>query len=546
MAEIWVARQSGPMGFEKVVVIKRLINSLEADADNVALFQAEARLAAQLSHPNIVQTIELGEHENSYFIVMEYLEGENLATVRRRCQELEQTLPDALAARLVAYAAEGLSYAHTRVGLDGRPLNIVHRDVSPQNLFVTYDGSLKVVDFGIAKVATNPTLSGKLRGKLGYMAPEQARSEPTDARADVFGLGVVLFELLAGVRFLGKRNELEILGFLSGAEPIPRVSQHRRDVPAMLDGIVAHALARDPSERFQSARELQAALEEWLRLDARAASSAQVADFMKVLFANRIRKRRAFIEAAMNSDLTPNTAKHLRVLAEGIRPFTQVSKTSFGDLAHWRPVPWMFLSALLVVATVAGWFGRSWLVGQERERPREGVAATSVERVVLLVSSEPSGAQVFVDGTARGSTPLQIDGLRPGEHLLEGLMPGFQPVRRTVQTAPGRTLELQLTMLREETPPASAELSRVIPNAEPERRRSERPRGEAMGRLTLKTEPRTRVYLGKRKLGDTPLLAVPLPAGRQVLRLVNPATNARSSIEVDITPGETLVKQLRL
>ncbi|MBL8914610.1 MAG: serine/threonine protein kinase, partial [Archangium sp.] len=175
MAEIWLARQTGLKGFAKLMVIKRMINALQDDPDSVEMFLTEARLAAQLTHPHVVQISELGDQGGSLYIVMEYLDGEDLAVVRRTGQKHGLPLLDHYAAKLVAMAAEGLHYAHTLVGLDGKPLRIVHRDVSPQNLIVTFDGSVKVVDFGIAKPASQMTNSGKLKGKLAYMSPEQAR-----------------------------------------------------------------------------------------------------------------------------------------------------------------------------------------------------------------------------------------------------------------------------------------------------------------------------------------------------------------------------------
>lgn len=303
MAEIWLARQPALRGFEKLVVIKRMMGALEEDPDHVEMFLAEARLAAGLTHPHIVQIYELGESEGSFFIVMEFVDGETLSTVAREARKRGYGLSDALACRLIAWAAEGLHHAHTRVDEHGALQCIVHRDVSPQNLLVTMDGSIKVVDFGIAKVASQATSSGKLKGKLAYMAPEQARSEPVDARSDVFALGVCLFELLSRSRLFPAMEELELLKQLVVIEQFPRVSERRPDISPELDAIVSKAMAAKPAHRFQSAREFQLALEDWLVSGSSRTSAADVSEFMKSLFAERIAARKQLIDQARKGEL---------------------------------------------------------------------------------------------------------------------------------------------------------------------------------------------------------------------------------------------------
>src|SRR5579871_1211455 len=202
MAEIWLARQAGLRGFEKVVVIKKVSDAFSSDPEFVEMFLDEARIAAQLNHPNIVQIYGLGEEQGSYYIAMEYLPGENLAVIMRAGLKAAKPLPLELGVRVLAGAADALAHAHTKIGLDGKPLHVVHRDVSPQNLIVTYDGVLKIVDFGIAKAANRAThtVGNQLKGKMSYLSPEQARSLEVDARSDIFALGIVLFEVATRTR----------------------------------------------------------------------------------------------------------------------------------------------------------------------------------------------------------------------------------------------------------------------------------------------------------------------------------------------------------
>ncbi|MEW5741158.1 MAG: serine/threonine-protein kinase [Myxococcota bacterium] len=555
MAEIWLARQSGLKGFEKLVVIKRMTGALEADPEYVEMFLTEARLAAQLNHPNIVQIYELGEQSGSLYIVMEYLDGENLAVVRRNGQKVGLPLLDHHAARLIAWAADGLHYAHTKVGLDGNPLHIVHRDVSPQNLIATMDGSLKVVDFGIAKLASQNTTSGKLKGKFAYMSPEQARGEQVDARSDVFALGICLFELLTRTRFLGKLDDVQVLSTIAGTGALPRPSQRRADVPAALEDIVMKALVRKKEARFQSARELHDALEEWLRTTGAAASSNDVGDYLRTVFARRIHERRELIEAAMKAELTPNSAKSFAELAKAKGPDTGATSRSRAKTAlppeRRRPLALVGgVVAVLVLAVVLGVLltrpalpedadgeGRkSKLLDTPPELTVKPPVVEAPQSTVLVIDTVPRGATVTLDGKLRGEAPITLDGLPLGEHLVKASLDGHQDSQRTVTLArPGERLVVELALAPLPQAPVAA------PKDKPRSRPAEAP-----GKLTLKTTPWTTVYLGKQKLGDTPLIEVSVPSGKRVLRLVNPEKGLDSTIEVEILPGQTTVKKLSL
>jgi serine/threonine protein kinase len=265
MADVFLAVGRGPAGFNKLVVIKRLRDTVASDAAFRDMFLDEARLAARLNHPNVVQTYEVFEDENAYFITMEYLEGQPLGRILRECSKRGMRLQPQICARIVSDVLCGLHYAHEACDYDGAPLHIVHRDVSPQNIFVTYDGQVKVVDFGIAKAerSNTKTQAGFFKGKAAYMAPEQLEGAAIDRRVDVFTTGIVLWELLVGKRLMAAETTAKTLVRLL-RDPIPNVGELVAGVDPELDRIVSRALQRDPVARYQTAGEMRNALEQYL------------------------------------------------------------------------------------------------------------------------------------------------------------------------------------------------------------------------------------------------------------------------------------------
>jgi serine/threonine protein kinase len=199
MAEVFLATQSGPRGFEKVCVVKRMLPHLADEENFVRMFLDEARLAAQLNHPGIAQIFDFGEVNGSYFLAMEYVPGDSLRKIVKDHGRRGAFIPPAYCARMVADAAAALHYAHNAVGTNGQPLKVIHRDVSPQNILLGSTGVVKLIDFGVAKArsATQKTAEGLVKGKFAYMSPEQIRGQPLDQRSDIFSLGLVLYELLA-------------------------------------------------------------------------------------------------------------------------------------------------------------------------------------------------------------------------------------------------------------------------------------------------------------------------------------------------------------
>jgi serine/threonine protein kinase len=280
MAEVFLARADGIPGLDRLLVVKRILPALASDAEFVRMFLDEARIAATLHHPNIVRVFEVDIADGQVFYVMEHLHGHDVATLLRRLGERGARLPLDAAIAIAAAVATGLHHAHERRGPDGEPLHIVHRDVAPGNVIVTFDGEVKLIDFGIAKAAGNlhRTRFGLFKGKLPYASPEQCRCEPIDRRSDVFSLGVLLYELTTGERPFGADSEHELLRVVSDAVVVAPRSRDRA-YPAELEAIVLKALAADPAQRHATAGAVQrelVALAGRLGLDRSATGLAQL------------------------------------------------------------------------------------------------------------------------------------------------------------------------------------------------------------------------------------------------------------------------------
>jgi tRNA A-37 threonylcarbamoyl transferase component Bud32 len=301
MAEVFLAKQTGMEGFEKLVVVKRILPQLCSDDSFVKMFLNEARVAARLNHPNVAQIFDLGKLGEQYFIAMELVHGEDLRSVIREATEQDQRPSLGLSCRIIADTLAGLHYAHTRVGSDGKPLGLVHRDVSPQNVLVTYEGSVKLVDFGIAKatreVNAAQTQAGLLKGKYAYMSPEQARGQPVDARADVFCAGVLLWELATWQRLFKRPTEMATLMAVA-EEPVRAPRTVEASIPPELDRLIMKSLARNPEDRYATAQEMRAALENLIRTSGWEADSLALTNWMREIFAGKLRAQAADIAAA--------------------------------------------------------------------------------------------------------------------------------------------------------------------------------------------------------------------------------------------------------
>jgi serine/threonine protein kinase len=299
-ANIFLARQPGAAGFHKLVCLKTLLAERASDEDFVAMFLDEARLAARLNHPNCVQIYDLGRVRGVYYISMEYIFGDTLWNLLTTVTKLKTPLPPPHVAAIIANACDGLHHAHELKDSEGKPYNLVHRDVSPQNIMITYEGQTKVVDFGIAKAETGraPTVAGIVKGKFSYMSPEQITGGSVDRRSDIYSLGIVFFECLASRR-LYRGDSPEDIARLILEHRAPRLRDVVPEVQGTLDEICAKALARHPSKRFQTALEMGDALRDYLDSVRYNQSASTLAKLLEERFGETVSKRRAVFESAL-------------------------------------------------------------------------------------------------------------------------------------------------------------------------------------------------------------------------------------------------------
>jgi len=461
MAQVYLARLSGADGFEKLVAIKVIHQHLTEQEEFVKMFIDEARLASRIAHPNVVQIIELGKVEQTHFIAMEYVAGESLASLLRHTRP-----PLPICARIIADAAAGLHAAHELRDQDGEPLNVVHRDVSPQNILITYEGATKVVDFGVARARGSlHTTRGELKGKLAYMAPEQlTEKREIDRRTDVFALGIVLFELTTRRRLFKAESEQAQIAKVLHGEIVPP-SQVIPDYPQELEAIVLKALERDPEQRFQSARELQMALERFILATGHPVLQDEVGELMKAQFTQRIAEkqeqlRRAEVEAFEDSSIPDVEMASNMSMALG-------TMGSLLQAAQRRRHVMVLVVGLLVAALVT--LGVILLLRRDpapaearapgpRPTPDAGAAATAAapdagapRQVSISVRATPARATILLDGKPVAN-PFEItQPARQGQAELVVRARGFEPQAFRVPLDRGGTWVVALVRPRRNT-----------------------------------------------------------------------------------------------
>ncbi|MGB5268383.1 MAG: serine/threonine-protein kinase [Polyangiales bacterium] len=307
MATVYLARVDGAPGFEKLVALKRIHRHLAKEKRYVDMFLDEARIASRITHPNVCSVFDFGQADGEYYIAMEYLVGESLSRLcgkvaRNPAQRRHPLLPIRMA-RVIADACEGLHAAHELKDANGELLHVVHRDISPSNLFVTFDGSVQVVDFGIASARhrIHHTATGQMKGTFAYMAPEQLAAKPIDRRVDIWSLGVSLWEMLALKRLFRRDTTANAVHAILYDKLVPP-SVHRPQVTEELDAIVMKALERDPKNRWQTTREMGRALREFLGAQSAIVGPAELSDWMNVVFPEGEARKSQLMEIARMAD----------------------------------------------------------------------------------------------------------------------------------------------------------------------------------------------------------------------------------------------------
>ena len=483
MARVVLAALPGAAGTQKLLVVKEMLPELAADPEFVAMFTDEARLACRLDHPNLIQTFELAEVNGRYFFVMEYLEGQPLSAVLGRTR---RQVPLPLYLRVLTRVLAGLHYAHELTDLEGRPLGVVHRDVTPQNIFLCYGGAIKLVDFGIAKAAGAAvrTKAGTFKGKVAYASKEQLANEPIDRRADVFAAGVLLWEGIVGQRIAKDMDEAAILQrrFL-GAERY--AADVNPQAPRELADIAKKAMSPERDDRYETAAQMQAALEAYIEAASMRVVDEDVGGFIVGLFAEQRSQVRKLVQERLANPATdtatpslllpPPASSSQNVLAAdsepgatarlALRPSSAVAAELPTDVTvslHTSPrttrrspfAAVAILGALVVVGAV--------VVTQRRSASRDPASASSAALLIAPAASDtasanvtrtvdvtltasPASAHFWLDGRALEGNPFKGTLPRDGaSHKLEVRAPGFVSEERTVTLDGAVQVELAL------------------------------------------------------------------------------------------------------
>jgi len=505
MAEVWLARQRGPSGFNKTLVLKTISSTVGAEPKFLQMFVEEARLVAQLNHPNIVQVFDLDVADGHPFIAMEYLDGRTLAQLLRELKARKERLEPRMAVRMAADVCAALEYAHQLKDEAGAPLNIIHRDVTPDNIFITYQGQVKVLDFGIAKAAASSSLTqpGMVRGKLAYISPEQLLGEKPDQRVDLWAVGVNLYAMLAGHPPFVGNGDVELMGTVLSSEP-SRLAELDLGLPPELDDIVMRALEKKRERRHASAGELRGLLEAYLGGQP-AISAFQVAELMERLF-------------PVATDAERRRRDQLRTMPLPAPPTELDGETTLDDS---RPPPRPLRDTITAPVLVVDDAATRPDARPMRRLPRSNrwlwvLAAAAVASVMLLVASlRPPRRTARVPATA---TPVDV---APQPVAAPAPVPA-EPPDAGVPDAGDR-------------PDAAGTARLEIPGGRALDEATQRA-GSLLGGLAIECGTRAQVYVDGKHVGAAPATIIGMTAGIHRVRVVS-ASGAVKELSVTVSPG---------
>jgi serine/threonine-protein kinase len=512
MAEIHLARLAGEGGFEKIVVVKRLLPELVASPAYVAMFLDEGKLVSRLDHPNICEVFELGRDGAEYFLAMPYLDGIAVNELISRPRDPDRMPGLRVAAGVIAQACRGLQHAHELCDADSAPAGLVHRDISPSNLFVTTGGIVKVLDFGIAKVrGAAETEVGTIKGKSQYMAPEQLLGESLDRRCDVFALGIVLFELATHQRLFKRASEyLSARAVLE--EPVPRADAVDPAVPAALADVIAKALARERDARFATTRELRLAIDQAMEAHGGIAEPDQIADTIKSteeLSAQRTRQARVLGEA--RSRVLAPPAHQTRPLRPPSRADSDVVTAPRDEIEPTQPYSAKRVAAVMKM--------------QAEVTDQQRAVARTVRRARWLLL-----ACIVIPAAAVLIPVLAFDGCRGAKQATHAGEP-TPPAAAIIAPAPRAG-----SGLAEALPTGSAD-ARSAGSADLIEMPADPARAPRRGFLSIDSTPYATIFVGPTRLGVTPVVKRSLPAGRHKLRAVL-ADGRTKELSIDIPAGK--------
>ncbi len=510
MAEVFLARADGPMGFQKKLVVKRILPHFGEDQNFINMFLSEARLAAELNHPNVVQIFDFGQADGQYYIAMEFIDGPNLRSLNKAARETVGAISLPLCAKIIALAAEGLGYAHDLKDGSGQVMNLVHRDISPDNVLVSRNGGVKVVDFGIAKASTQPhlTKSGVIKGKLAYMPPEQLAREQLDRRADIFALGVVLYELAVGSMPFDATSEVSIIQAIMGNEPLVRASTKRPDLPTAFDAIISRCLEKDRAKRYGSCRELQQDLERYIASTGEVVSVSDVGKLVEHLFPqdHEATLQNVLPPGSLEIDKTLQSGSHQKPAVNSETNGSGMSATSLRPVEsrpHDAPAPGG--------SSPAGSSKAPLFVGIGLGVVAVGLGAFFALKPPPPPVNRPDPPPIVSPPIAPPPAPVIVDAGLVVEVELDA---GAIAIAPPVEVDAGLAVTVAVVDAGVKAPPIR------------------------MGRIDFRVRPHGVVYLDGKELGDTPLgKEIPATVGAHVVKIVHPETNKTVVKQLQVKPG---------